>query len=135
MIQIVDNPAMKAVLVYTALLILGGLILTFLVISHRRKVKVGIGDGGNPILARAIRAHGNYSEHVPFALASLLALGVTGGPAWLIHVIGVTMIFGRIAHAQGLFQAPGPTPGRMIGMMLSWTSLIFCMGGLLWRAF
>ena len=124
MTQIAGNPALRAALIYIALLVLGLLPLTFHVIRNRRDAKVGINDGGNKSLAQAIRVHGNYCENVPFALALLLALPLAGAAAWSVHLTGLAMILGRIAHAFGLAQSTGVSPGRVAGMALTWLSLI-----------
>ena len=66
----------RIVLLYAALL---GLILVYLsyrVVSYRVKYKVGIGDGGNTKLARAIRVQGNFVEYVPIALLLILPLAL-----------------------------------------------------------
>ena len=124
MTQIASNPALRAALIYIAVLALGLLPLTFNVIRNRRANKIGINDGGNKEMAQAIRMHGNYAENVPFALALLLALPLAGAAAWSVHLVGLTMIAGRIAHAIGLSQTVGASAGRVGGMFLTWISLV-----------
>ena len=53
---------------YAAFLGLGFVILSILTLRLRRKFKIGLGDGGNQQLLRAIRVHSNFAEYVPIAL-------------------------------------------------------------------
>jgi uncharacterized membrane protein YecN with MAPEG domain len=71
----------------------GLLALLYLVLSYRivvlRRNKVSLGDGGNPILQRRIRAHGNFSEYVPMILIMLGILDAAHCTftSWLFIVI------------------------------------------------
>ncbi|MGZ5010550.1 MAG: MAPEG family protein [Methylobacter sp.] len=76
--------------------------LTLSVIKLRRKNRVSVGDGGNEGLQLAIRAHANAVEYIPIALMLLLTLELNGAPKILIHILGATLIIGRILHAMGL---------------------------------
>ena len=40
----------------------------------RRPLKIGVGAGGNEVLLRRLRAHGNFAENMPIFLV-LLGLG------------------------------------------------------------
>ncbi|MFM8613458.1 MAG: MAPEG family protein [Alphaproteobacteria bacterium] len=46
--------------------------LSFRVIRYRRAERIPIGSGGNAALERAIRAHANFAEFVPFAVLLLI---------------------------------------------------------------
>ena len=83
----------------TALLIVK---LTLAVIKLRRKNRISVGDGGNEELQLAIRTHSNAVEYIPIALLLLLTLELNGAPITLIHVLGATLLIGRIMHATGL---------------------------------
>jgi len=56
-------------------------ILMLVVIRLRRSLRIGLGDGGNRDLQRAIRVHGNAIESVPIFLVmlELMAASVWGG--------------------------------------------------------
>src|SRR5262249_23241733 len=94
--------------------------LAFWVVRNRVRARVGIGDKGDAQLARAIRAHGNNVEYVPYALVLMLLLEITGGAHWWLHVLGVALTVGRLAHGWGLTQPEGESPGRAIGIATSW---------------
>lgn len=134
MIQFADNPAMRAAVFYIALLALGIIPLAVRVIRIRRKELIGIGDGGNRALAKAIRAHANYAEYAPFGLALLLALPLAACPAWSVHLAGLCLVTGRAAHAAGLSRTSGSSAGRAAGMVLTFAALGIGAFMLLWRA-
>lgn len=98
--------------------------LSFAVIALRRKNKVGLGSGGHDDLERAIRAQGNFSEYVPFALILLACLELNGAPWWLVALPGTTMTIGRIIHAQGIKQLPPNFSKRIMGMQFTFATLI-----------
>ena len=120
---------------YIALLVLGLIPLSIAVIRIRRAQRIGIGDGGNRELARAVRVQANFAEYTPFGLALLIALPLSGAAPWSVHVLGLALLVGRAAHAFGLGRSVGSSPGRVGGMMLTFFALIFGAGVLLARAF
>ncbi|MDX2167953.1 MAG: MAPEG family protein [Deltaproteobacteria bacterium] len=119
---------------YAALNALIMVTLALLVVRHRGRAKAGIGDGGDPGLALAIRAHGNNTEYVPYALVLLLLVELGAWPAWLVHVLGIMLTVGRVAHGYGLSQSKGTSPGRAIGMLGTWLAILIAAGLCLWRA-
>jgi uncharacterized protein len=132
--ELAPNPAMAIAAIYIAILIVGLLPLTLFVIRIRRSKRIGIGDGGNKELAKAVRVHANYVENVPFGLVLLLALAVVDSPLWTIHVLGLGLVVGRTAHALGLSKSTGSSTGRVAGMVLTQTALVFGALVLLWQA-
>lgn len=105
------------------------LVLKFNVIRLRWRYRVGLGDGNEPELARAIRMHGNFIEHAPLCLVLVLLVELGGQAAWLVHLLGSALVLGRITHAWGLSQTDGPSLGRTVGVAL--TSLVLLSGGLI----
>jgi uncharacterized protein len=101
---------------------------------RRRAVKVGIGNGGDAILAQRIRVHANAAEYLPLALILLLILELNQTVPLLLHVFGCALIAGRILHAWGLSTSAGVTPGRGIGMLLTWATIVAMAVLLLWQA-
>ncbi|HKY80228.1 MAG TPA: MAPEG family protein [Sphingobium sp.] len=78
------------------------------------------GDGGNPLLARRMRAHANFAEYTPIilVLVALIELAV-GSPLWL-WVVALAYGLARIAHGFGM-DADHPTIWRAGGALLTWT--------------
>ena len=133
--QLADLPALPAAAAYIALLTVALVPLTFAVIRLRVTTGTGIGDGGHERLTKAIRVHANYAENIPFGLALLLLLALTGSPLWAVHILGLGLIIGRAAHALGLSRSSGPSPARGLGIMLTQFSLLFGAAMILWQTF
>lgn len=118
------NAPLGAAMIHTALLILMGAGLAFIVIQLRRTARIGIGDGGDTKLARAVRVHANFAENAPFAIAAYILLALAGVSAVFIHVLGSVFLAARVIHAAGLSQNSGASVGRVLGMMGSTIVLI-----------
>jgi uncharacterized membrane protein YecN with MAPEG domain len=89
----------------------------------RRPLKISIGDGGNPALARRIRAHANFAENMPIVLILLATIELaTGGSLWLWGA-AILFVIARIAHVFGM-DRDGKSLLRMLGMSLSWIVII-----------
>jgi uncharacterized membrane protein YecN with MAPEG domain len=108
-------------------------LLTFRTISLRQRFKVSLGDGGQELLKRAIRAHANFTESVPLGLILLLVLATTSSPNWLIHLAGIALLAGRLSHALGVSRSPEPFILRQVGMVLTLASILSSGGFLLWQ--
>ncbi|MDD1779834.1 MAPEG family protein [Enterovibrio sp. ZSDZ35] len=90
------------------------------VIGFRQEFKVGLGDGGNALLNKAIRAHSNFSEYVPFTLVLILLVELQGTSFIAgLHVLGATLVLGRLLHAYGVSQEVEPFKFRVFGMVLT----------------
>ena len=100
---------------YTGLLALLLLVLALRVIRLRWKLRVGIGDGGDKSMSRAIRVHGNATEHVPIALLLLLVAELNHAGPTLLHACGIVLVVARILHAWGLGRSIGASWQRMAG--------------------
>jgi uncharacterized membrane protein YecN with MAPEG domain len=88
---------------------------------YRMKFRVGLGDGGNADLARAIRVHGNAVEWMLPMLLLLLVAELNHTSHWLLHLCGIAFVLARIAHGIGLSRRSGESPGRKLGTVVSWT--------------
>lgn len=110
-------------------------LLAFHVSLRRRAYGVGLDTGGRPELAAAVRAHGNAVEYLPLGLGMLLVLELNGAPGWLLHGLGLLLLAGRAAHAQGLLvRGGGVSPGRFFGILITWGVIIAAALVLLWQA-
>lgn len=109
---------------YAALLALFFLYLSFCVIRLRRTVLVGVGDGGDERLQRAIRVHGNFAEYVPFALLLIGMAELNGlGSVW-VHLMGAVLLIGRALHAYGVSNPKEDLRIRIAGMVMTFTVLL-----------
>jgi uncharacterized protein len=87
---------------YAALLGIMFVALSVRTLRLRRRLRIGLGDAGNPQMLRAIRIHANFSEYVPFSLGLIYLTEVQNSAGWLIHALGGLLVFARVAHAYGL---------------------------------
>jgi uncharacterized membrane protein YecN with MAPEG domain len=102
---------------YAGLCALLLLFLAGLVVNQRRISKVGLGDGGNEALARAMRVQANFVEYVPLSLVLMVVVEVNGIPAKWLHMAGVMLIGSRLLHAWGFSHSSGKSFGRMVGTL------------------
>lgn len=119
----------STVLLYASLLALLLVALSYNVVRLRQQHAVGIGSGSVQALERAIRAHANFCEYVPMALVLLVLIEIGGNvPAWALHVLGLLLLVGRIAHSIGLSRTAGASRARVVGTVLTWTVLLISSG-------
>jgi uncharacterized membrane protein YecN with MAPEG domain len=104
---------------YAVVLGLFANLLTVRVVMQRVRTGIQAGDGGDPSLGRAIRAHANFAEQVPLALLLLVLVDWSGAAAVLVHAIGIVLVIGRAANAIGLSRSLGPTAPRQAGAGLT----------------
>ena len=119
---------------YAAVLGIGMIILSLRVIRIRRKAKIALGDQGEPVLERAIRVHGNFSEYVPLAIILLTFVEISGSSGWLVHGLCILLVAGRAVHAIGVSHTAENHRFRTFGMVttlivLGVTSSILLTGG------
>lgn len=82
------------------------------------------------------RVFGNFAEYVPIGLILLIALEFVQSPVWYLHLCGATLLIGRIFHSLGLSRAEQPDRYRIIGMVLTYISLLLSsIGVTLWTIF
>jgi hypothetical protein len=110
--------------IYASLAGLLLLVLSFRVVRSRRKLSVGLGDGGQESLLRAQRAQANFTEYVPIALILLAVAESQVLTGWLLHTAGAVLLLARLLHAWGLNQSSGRSFGRYWGTLLTWMVIL-----------
>jgi uncharacterized membrane protein YecN with MAPEG domain len=89
--------------------------LTVRVIMGRTRFVVAAGDGGNAMLAQAIRAHANFAEQVPLSML-LIGFGEACGVAKpIVNGLGILLVVARLLSAFGLSQSLADTLPRRAG--------------------
>lgn len=115
----------------------GALALWFLVLSYRvvqqRGHGVSLGDGGDPVLLRRIRGHGNFSEYVPLILLMIGMLELGGAKRPLLHGLGATLLAARLLHGYALSFREQFKFGRFWGTLLTFVLLLVTGGLCLWQ--
>jgi len=89
----------------------------------RRKLKIAIGDGGNPQMLRAMRVHANFAEYVPLSLLQIAMFEMRGGQFWFVHALGLCLVIGRLSHFYGVSQTTERLAFRVFGMAMTFTAL------------
>ena len=117
---------------YAALCALLILALSLRIVALRRRLRVGIGDGGDPGLSRAIRAQANAIEYIPLLLVMLLVAENNGAGEVFVHACGATLVLARVLHAFGLSGSAGTSFGRFYGTLLTWLVLLALGVQLVW---
>ena len=116
--------AMIVTPLYAALLALWLMVLSLRVINLRRIARVSLGDGGHPLLARAIRGQANFAEYVPLALLLLAILELSRFSIYVVHVLGLTLLIARLLHGYALGFTGEWKFGRTYGAALTFLVII-----------
>ena len=123
----------RITLLFASLHVLLYVALSLRVVLHRRTHRVGVGSGGDAVLTRKVRVHGNFAEYVPLALLMLALLEMSGIRATLLWTFGIALLLGRVLHAIGLGGSAGYSFGRFAGTLLTFSTLIVMAAFGLWR--
>lgn len=119
--------------VYAGINLLLLFLLAFGVVRARQTHKVSLGDGGNPAVLQAMRAHANATEYIPAALVGLGLMAILDPvPVLLVQVLGGVFTLGRILHGIGLSTSGGISAGRAIGIICTWLAFLGIGGVLIW---
>ena len=93
--------------------------LSIRVITLRGAKRVSLGSGGDPALERAIRIHANFIEYVPLALILLTAMEMQQSSRYLLHILCLLLLVGRICHFFALSRENTANPLRGVGVGLT----------------
>jgi uncharacterized membrane protein YecN with MAPEG domain len=114
-----EGAAMVVTPLYAALLALWLLVLSLRVIQARRAAHVSLGTGGNAKLERAIRGQANFVEYVPAALLMLLILELARFSIYVLHLLGLLLLIGRLLHGYAFAFSAHFRFGRSAGTALT----------------
>lgn len=112
---------------YAALMGLVFMLLSVRTLLLRRKLKIGIGDGKNLEMLRAMRVHANFAEYVPITLILVVILEINQASPLLLHALCTCLLAGRLLHAFGVRRVNENYKYRVCGMALTFTSLGFAI--------
>ena len=99
--------------------------LSIAIIKLRHANRVRLGDGGLELLENAIRAHGNFAEYTPFFLILLAVFELNGGFKWLVMLLGLIFIAGRLLHVKGINYHDKHLSKRILGMKITFQLILF----------
>jgi uncharacterized membrane protein YecN with MAPEG domain len=123
---------MPIVSLYASLLSLLFVGLSVRTLRMRRGLRIAVGDGGNEAMLRAMRAHANFAEYVPFSLLLLYLVERSGASGTLVHLLGLCLVVGRVSHAIGVSRVDERYGYRVFGMAMTFVCLIITSVRLLW---
>ncbi len=72
--------------------------ITYAVGLRRMKTRTSFLDGGDEVLLRRMRSHGNFVEYVPFALVLIGLAELNGAPTVYVHGMGALLLLSRVVH-------------------------------------
>lgn len=110
------------------------LVLSARVIMYRRRNKISLGDGGDKGLLKRMRAQANCAEYAPFGVLLLLLCELQSTPPIALHLLGLTLLIGRLLHGYGFSARPPSMNLRVLGMTLTLLMLSLASLGLLAHA-
>lgn len=109
---------------YAALFGLLFVALSVRTLRIRRRLKIAVGHGDNPLLHRAIRVHSNFAEYVPITLLLIFFVELQTHASVGSHALCAALLIGRSVHAIGLSRVDEDTRLRVAGMALTFIALI-----------
>lgn len=109
------------------------LVLALRVVLHRNVHKIGVGTGGDAVLRRKVRVHGNFGEYVPLALLMLALLELAAVSTTWLWTFGIALLIARALHAAGLGASSGYSVGRFAGTLLTFVTLLAMAALGIWR--
>ena len=119
---------------YAALIALLFIALSVRVVRYRRAKQLSMGDHGDNSLLKRTRAHANCAEYAPLSLILLGLAEAQGTPVLALHILGLMMLIGRLAHAYGFSASPPIMNLRVLGMILTYLMIALTALGLLGHA-
>ena len=117
--------------IYAFIVALIWLTLWIRVTMLRSATGQSIGDGGDLALLQRIRQHGNCADWAAFLLILMILAEGMGAPGLYIHIAGVLLVIGRVAHPFGLKIENAGHPLRYVGNgtnILATLNLLVCLG-------
>jgi uncharacterized protein len=120
------QPSLLITLATTSALAILASILAVQVIVKRVRLKIEWGDGANSSMAKAVRAHANFGEHVPIALLALGSSELSGSSHVFIIGCAATLVLARVLSAVGLSRSLGPSIPRQAGASLTIFITVAC---------
>jgi uncharacterized protein len=112
---------------YASVLALMFVVLSANVIRIRRRERIAVLDGGNENMKRAMRAQGNFAEYIPLSLILLGLFENAGGSALMVHLLGISLVTGRLLHAYSLLHEEPKKKhyaNRIRGMVLTLVAIV-----------
>lgn len=102
---------------YAAVLGLMFIPFTAYVGAYRAKTNILLMDGGDPEMARRMRAQANFVETVPLAVILLIVMELNGAGSTWLYSLGSILVVARFMHYVTMVTNPANAIPRALGMM------------------
>lgn len=89
--------------------------------------KISIGDGGNDLLTRRMRAQLNFAENTPLILVLIAGIELARPGSAILALVAGVYALGRVAHGVGM-DGKGFAVGRSIGTAITFLTLLGLAG-------
>lgn len=119
---------------FVLIFVVMNIVILFPIGPYRAKVGVMFW-GGEDKLDRLVRGHGNFIEFVPLFLVALATAEYLGAASVVLWTGGGLMLFGRLLHYVGMVVLNNLIPTRLIGTLLSLTSMAMLAFSIGWKVF
>lgn len=93
-------------------------------IKARRKNKISVGSGKNNEILHLVSAHNNFASYIPLLLILLYLLEQQNVYPWLLHLLAISFVAGRLFHYYAFKAEEMNFKGRVRGMVLTLFPLI-----------
>ncbi len=103
-------------------------VLMFAVGRMRGAKNIPFGDGGDAVLLRLTRRHGNLIENAPMFLILLSLLELIGGSGAVVTAFAGLFLVARLSHAIALSSDSAPLAFRVVGALGTIISLLGTAG-------
>jgi len=108
------------------------IVLSVRVILGRRDTGVSLGDGGEDILSRRIRAQGNLAEYAPMGILLTFLAEYQGALTWIVAFCAAVFVIGRLSHGYALSFKAAASGARIRGMIMTFVGLVLLAAANLW---
>ncbi|MDE1130861.1 MAG: MAPEG family protein [Ascidiaceihabitans sp.] len=93
------------------------LVLSWAVIKGRRSLNLSLGDGGDDMMQRRVRAQGNLVEYAPIFVIMIALAELQGGNAIIVSILAAAFLAGRLAHGYAFAFTEKNMKLRKLGMI------------------
>lgn len=108
---------LEATLLFAAIFGVLHVVFTLRVGVYRLSSKISLGDGGDKVLLKRVRAHANFIENVPIGLLLLLLNELNGLAQNTLLILGSVFLLSRLIHYVTIVSRLLPLFMRPLSML------------------
>jgi uncharacterized membrane protein YecN with MAPEG domain len=112
------------IFLYASLLGFLYFVISISVIKARGKHQISLGSGSKDEIIHLVSAHNNFASYTPFFLLSFYLLENSGLNLYVLHLMGITFLLGRLFHFLTMKDKEATFKYRKAGMMMTLWPLI-----------